>query len=95
MRPTRLLMELETLASKLGVRVSYEPLLAVRSGLCRLHDEYLLIIDRQLSKREQVEVFIDALKGFDLEGVHVLPRLRDIIEGRREEETAETTTPDE
>ncbi len=93
MRPTRLLMELETLAARLGVTVSYESLPDSRSGLCRLHDEYLLIIDRRLTKGEQVEVFLDALRGFDLEGVHVLPRIRSLIETPGKEARARPEEP--
>jgi hypothetical protein len=80
MRSSRLLGELEALAEKLGVEVVYERLARCRSGLCRVNNQYLLFVDRALAEDAQVDVFVAALSRFPLDGLQVLPYVRQIFE---------------
>jgi hypothetical protein len=80
MRSTAILMELEALAAKLGVEVIYEKLPQSCGGLCRLRDQYLLFVERSLEADERVQVFIDALRRFPLDGYQMLPRIRHLLE---------------
>ena len=84
MRGTRLLMELESAAAKLGIQVVHEKLPGTRSGLCRLRDQHLLFVDKRLRTEEQIEVFLNALSGFPLENLQLLPRVRELLEQYRE-----------
>ncbi|HYA03772.1 MAG TPA: hypothetical protein VEI04_11730 [Syntrophobacteria bacterium] len=88
MRGTRLLMELESAAARLGVQVLREKLAGTRSGLCRVQDQYLLFIDKRLKTEEQIEVLFLALSRFPLENLPLLPRVRELLEQYRTEERA-------
>jgi hypothetical protein len=90
MRGTRLLMELESAAARLGIQVVHEKLPGTRSGLCRLRNQYLLFVDKRLRTEEQIEVFLTALSRFSLENLQLLPRVRELLEQYREREKSET-----
>ena len=78
------LEELKDLATRLGFRVREERLLRevgyrVRSGTCRVHEEKLILIDRDLAAADRMEVLIDELSRHDLGGVYVSPELRRLL----------------
>ena len=79
MRSSRLLMELEGLAEKLGIQVIHEKLSMSTGGLCRLHDDYLLFVEKNLSEDEQVQVLVSALSRFSLDDIQMLPAVRDLL----------------
>ena len=79
MRGTKILMELEALAEKLGIEVIHEKLSQSRSGLCRLHDQYMVFIERNLDEDEQVQVLVKALSRFPLDDIQVLPGIRHLL----------------
>ena len=88
MRSTKILMELEALAEKLGIQVIYERLSQSCSGLCRLYDQHMLFVERNLDEDEQVQVFISALSRFPLDDIQMLPRIRHLfIENYRTNQT--------
>ena len=80
MRNTKLLMELEALAERLGIQVIHENLSESCSGLCRLYNQYMLLVEKNLEADEQVEVFVKALSRFPIDNVHVLPGIRHLLE---------------
>jgi hypothetical protein len=85
------LTELETLAERLAVRVSYEPMAGIvqnRGGLCRVKGEYRVIIDRRLKPPERVQILAEALGRFDLDGVEVADAVRALVEGSRPRRSA-------
>ena len=84
MRDTKVLMELEALAEKLGIRVVQERLSRTRSGLCRLRDQYMLFIDRSLEEQKKVEVMVGALSRFALDETQMLPGIRQMLEEHRQ-----------
>ena len=79
MRSTKILMELEALAEKLGIQVIYEKLSRSRSGLCRLYDQHMLFVERNLDEDEQVQVFVSALSRFPLKDIAMLPGIRNLV----------------
>ena len=79
MRSTKILMELEALAEKLGIQVIYERLSQSRSGLCRLYGEHILFVERDLDEDEKVQVFVSALSRFPLEDIAMLPGIRNLV----------------
>ena len=79
MRSSKILMELEALAEKLSIQVVYEKLSQSRSGLCRLYDQHILFVERNLDEDEKVQVFVSALSRFPLEDIAMLPGIRDLV----------------
>ena len=79
MQGTKILMELEALAEKLGIEIIHEKLSQSRSGLCRLYDQHMLFIERNLNEDEQVQVLVTALSRFPLDDIQVLPGIRHLL----------------
>lgn len=78
------LQELEALAADLAVEVRYEDL-GGRGGLCRFGGRTCLLVDRNLSVPERVDLFVRGLSALPLEGVFIRPHLRELLEGRAAE----------
>ncbi len=89
MANTKVLMELEALAEKLGIQVIEERLTKARSGLCRLRDQHLLFIERNLDEEDKVEVMAGALSRFPLDNTQMLPGIRQMLEDYRHSEEVE------
>lgn len=79
MQGTKILMELEALAEKLGIEIIHEKLSQSRSGLCRLYDQHMLFIERNLNEDEQVQVLVTALSRFPLDEIQMLPGIRHLL----------------
>jgi hypothetical protein len=88
MRESKVLMELEALAEKLGIEVIQERLPKSRSGLCRLRGQYMLFIERNLEETEKVQVMACALSRFPLDNTQMLPGIRQMLEEYRYAEQA-------
>jgi hypothetical protein len=84
MRDEMLLAALETLAEQVRIPVAYATLatdeLPGRGGLCVLHGERRIIIERTLSTREKVRLLATGLAQFDFEDIFLLPAVRQAIE---------------
>ena len=84
-----LLVALEQLAEALGIPVRYAELatdeLPGRGGLCVLHGERRIIIERSLGDRDKARLLAQGLAQFDLEGVFLLPAVRHLIDAARDE----------
>ena len=84
MRDESLLTALETLADQLRIPVTYAMLatdeLPGRGGLCVLHGECRIIIERTLSARQKARLLAAGLAEFDFEDVFILPAVRQAIE---------------
>jgi hypothetical protein len=88
MTSTKVLMELEALAEKLGIQVIHERLSRSKSGLCRLHDQYMLFLERNLKEDDKVEVLLASLSRFSLDDTQMLPGIREMLEEHRYAEEA-------
>jgi hypothetical protein len=75
------LRELEAVAEKKGIRVSYETLGGEvgSGGLCRVKGEYRVIVDKRATPGERVTVLAQSLSSFSLEDVFVAPEVRELI----------------
>lgn len=87
-RAEALCEELKEVATRLGVQIREEILLRevgyrVRSGLCRVHGEDVIFVDRGLPPEERAQVLLDGLAGRDVETLYLSPALRRLLEGRR------------
>ncbi len=52
----------------------------VKGGLCKVKGEYRVIFDKNLHLSEKIDVFVDALQGFDMENLTVDPFVKRLIE---------------
>jgi hypothetical protein len=79
-----LLSLLEGLAGQLQIPVGYVDLateeLPGRGGLCVLRGERRIIIERTLDTREKARLLAAGLAQFDLEGIYLLPAVRQALE---------------
>ena len=82
-----LLTALEGLAEQLQIPVTYAALateeLPGRGGLCVIHGERRIIIERGLTTREKAHLLAAGLAQFDFEDVFLLPVVREAIERAR------------
>ena len=89
MTAAELLSRLEGLAEQLEIPIRYAGLateeLPGRGGLCVLRGERRIIIERTLGSGEKARLLAKGLAQFDLEGVFVLPAVRQAIEDARSE----------
>lgn len=97
--PSPLLERLKEIATASGLEVREERLLreagySVRSGVCRVSDQEVLLLDRNATSAERIEVLCSLLSERDLDTVFIEPELRRTIGGRAlapgEGEAAET-----
>ena len=87
-RDEALCEELKEVAGRLGVQVREEQLLRevgyrVRSGLCRVHGEEVIFVERTLPPEERMQVLLEGLAGRDVETLYLSPVLRRLLETRR------------
>ena len=80
-----LLSQLEDLAEKLGILVRDENINIEESsssgGLCRIEEEYVLILNSKATVKEKNQVMIKALQQFNLSGIYIKPVIRELLEG--------------
>lgn len=84
LEPQRLWMMLNELAGRLGVQVRLERLedgegFAVRGGLCRVGGQPVAIVDQRLAPAGRARQLAAALAGLELEGVSMVPALREFL----------------
>jgi hypothetical protein len=75
------LEELRRAARELGLEVREEEIMRevgyrAHSGICRVGERTVVVLDRRLPGRDRIEILCAALAGRDLEGVFLSPALR-------------------
>jgi hypothetical protein len=82
-----LLSILEETAARLSVKLDYDDLrrgeVNTPGAAFVLRGERHILIHRHLSTKEKVEVLTEILAGFDTEGVHLPPEVRERIDSAR------------
>jgi hypothetical protein len=75
------LLELEGVAQKKSIRVSYEPIGGElgAGGLCKVKGEHRIIVDKRATDGEKVTVLATALAKFALEDVFMSEETRALI----------------
>ena len=84
-RMLKLVDELCDAAERVGLVVRREKILReigyrARGGACRLREKDLVIIDRDMTPAEQLEVLADALRSRDLESLYLSPAARQVVQ---------------
>ena len=75
----QLLAALEYLARQLNILIRYEKT-AARGGLCLHNGQHQIIIDRKATDAFKIDVITNAVTTFDLSGIYLSPKLRDLFE---------------
>jgi len=83
-----LLEELRQVATKLGLEVREEKLLrevgySVRSGRCRVREQNLVLLDKDLPAPTRLELLLEVVAELDLGDIYLSPELRRML-GREE-----------
>jgi len=81
----KLVDELSEAAERVGLVVRREKILRevgyrARGGACRLREKDLIIIDRDQSPAEQLEILAEALRSRDLESLYLSPAARRVVQ---------------
>lgn len=83
MKPEQLYHELKMLAERLGVEVLEHNFrstgIKAKSGLCKVKERKLFIIDKHRSFREKNEILASGLSKTPHEDIYIIPALRDIL----------------
>ena len=86
MNETTILQNLEGIAEKLNLKVSYENLRKLRvfskGGLYRFKDDRTVLIEKSLILSDKIDTLADALVQFDLEELYIPPAVRKILAGK-------------
>jgi hypothetical protein len=77
--------ELKAAAERLGLHVREERLLRevgyrVRSGTCRVGENEIIFIDRDIPVAAQIDVLVDELAARPTDGIYLSPAVRALIE---------------
>jgi hypothetical protein len=88
-RLLRLVDELSEAANRLGLEVRREKILRevgyrARGGACRVRERSLIILDREMTVAEQIEVLAEVLRKHDLEALYLSPAARRVIDAAPE-----------
>jgi hypothetical protein len=87
MKPEQMAEALEIAAAQLGVKVRYDALTTGASagsgGLCRIKDQWWVIIDKKSSPSERASILAEALASFDTDTVFLPPKVREAVQLRR------------
>ena len=80
-----MLGHLEELAHKLGIQVRYEPLedemILASGGLCRIRNQYVILLNARSSAKHKVQTLAKALKRFDTGPFYIKPAVRELLDG--------------
>lgn len=79
MKKKEILENLEQIAEHLGVAVRYVELGNHPGGICKLFGRKFIFVNRSLDIDAQIELLLSKLKEFDLDGVFMLPEIRNLI----------------
>jgi len=100
--PSPLLERLKEIATASGLDVREERLLrevgySVRSGVCRVSDQEVLLLDKNATPAERIEALCGLLSERDLDTVFIEPELRRAIGGRAlsQDDGAQALLPDD
>jgi hypothetical protein len=70
-------------AGKTGIRVAEQNLRATgvnaKSGLCRIRDESVFIMDKRLTANEKIELLTECLRQMPLDEIYIMPAIRNIL----------------
>ncbi|VAX22785.1 hypothetical protein MNBD_NITROSPINAE04-77 [hydrothermal vent metagenome] len=82
-----ILLRAEEAARKAGIDLRYENLaddeINIGSGLCRIHSQPSLIIDKRLDPKRKLFIIAKELSKIDTDSIYLPPLIRELIETMR------------
>jgi hypothetical protein len=97
MKPEQIYQGLKDLADRLGIIVSEQKLssesLKVKSGLCKIRGQFVMILDRQLSIYKKNTILAVCLNDLPHDTVFVIPAVREFLSRHRKSVLPEEKTP--
>lgn len=83
MKPEQMYQHLKELAEKLEIEVvekSFKRIgFHVRSGLCKIKEKNVFLMDKHRPVRDKVELLAECLGGIPTDDVYVVPAVRDVL----------------
>ena len=83
MDPEELYEELERISTHLGIEIRLEPLEedgGSWGGRCTVEGKRLVIVDVHLGLPDRNRLILQALRGFNLDGIYIKPYVRELID---------------
>jgi len=77
MKKEEIIAELIRITLRLGIKIIEDRLL-IKGGYCRVFTDKYLIIDRDISPNDKIELFISALKKNNLNNIYLTPKIREL-----------------
>jgi hypothetical protein len=79
MNSQEMLEQLEALAQRMSIKVRYEKCKS-RGGLCRVKGEQMIIVRKNLTVPEKVDILSHAVCKLPLEDYYMMPEVRKVLE---------------
>ena len=83
MKQELILHHLEELAKKLSIKICYEELkkqgILYKGGLCKIKGEERIIVGRNLTVAEKVDILAGELSKFNIEDIYLPPAIQEIL----------------
>ena len=90
MKPEQIYQGLRDLAARLGIIVSEQKLstesLKVKSGLCKIRGQFVMILDKQLPIHKKCSILATCLNEMPHDDFFVIPAVREFLAGHRKPE---------
>ena len=87
MKPEQIYQGLIDLADRLGIVVSEQKLstenLKVKSGLCKIKGQFVMILDKQLSIHKKCAILATCLSDMPHDSIFIIPAVREFLGGHR------------
>jgi hypothetical protein len=87
MKPEQIYQGLIDLADRLGIVVSEQKLstenLKVKSGLCKIKGQFVMILDKQLSIHKKCAILATCLSDMPHDSIFIIPAVREFLAGHR------------
>jgi hypothetical protein len=87
MKPEQIYQGLKDLADRLGIVVSEKKLssesLKVKSGLCKIRGQFVMILDTQLSTYHKNRILATCLSDLPHDAIFVIPAVREFLARHR------------
>jgi len=83
MKPEQMYQGLKDLADRLGIVVSEQKLstesLKVKSGLCKIKGQFVMILDKQLSVHKKSAILAACLSDMPHDAIFMIPAVREFL----------------
>ncbi len=83
LKKEKILEQLEELAQRLLVKITYDSLregnINTRGGLCKVSGNYRILVEKRLTTKEKIDIIANSIARFDINDYYMPPEIRDII----------------